>query len=453
MPHWGTCYGPGPDSVYPPYDPHWEWNLPGGLSMPISPCPTNRNRHKFDDQTNPRIPGVWNVSITGPRPVWHSTVDVPGHLTAEQAYREDIGWQNRSAAILDLDEMIGIIVDGITDLGVMDSTYMFFTSDNGYHLGEHKMPFGKGEPYDTDVRLPMYVRGPGVLAGRKLPHPTNHLDITATIVELAQAASTSPTDLDGLSFAADLANPADPATLGDSWRQHSYSEFFGSVNTWRLVRVVNSTHTFSYMWWCTNDTEVYNMNVDQWQTHNMVGSPGFAEAAAAHAGGIVNALGTCSGSDCARPTSANTLPANGSLQCYTLTTPQSERPGGFSINPDGAGGFGLRGWLVNTLIDGGAQTVTVMMKVDGRFYSNGLHLPFIPADIPRPDIPTSTKNHGFVYNSTMIPPGLFKGKHTLTLFGAVGDGQALGYGGKGRQGSNPGLSRCVCDGKECPCPQ
>ena len=26
----------------------------------------------------------------------------------------------------------------------------------GYHLGEHKMPFGKGEPYDTDVRLPMY---------------------------------------------------------------------------------------------------------------------------------------------------------------------------------------------------------------------------------------------------------------------------------------------------------
>ena len=33
MPHWGTCYGPGPASVYPPYDPHWEWTLPGGLSM------------------------------------------------------------------------------------------------------------------------------------------------------------------------------------------------------------------------------------------------------------------------------------------------------------------------------------------------------------------------------------------------------------------------------------
>jgi hypothetical protein len=30
-----------------------------------------------------------------------------------------------------------------------------------YHLGEHKMPMGKGEPYDTDTTLPMYLRGPG----------------------------------------------------------------------------------------------------------------------------------------------------------------------------------------------------------------------------------------------------------------------------------------------------
>jgi hypothetical protein len=58
----------------------------------------------------------------------------------------------------------------------------------------------KGEPYDTDVRLPMYVRGPGVLGNRLLPHPTNHLDITATIVELARAQATAPSNLDGLSF-------------------------------------------------------------------------------------------------------------------------------------------------------------------------------------------------------------------------------------------------------------
>ena len=116
------------------------------LLQVLLPHPPPQKRHKFDGQTNPRIPGVWNVSITGPRPVWHRSVDIPGdggvsgsnrqqqqqqqqqqsapsnqhhavcalmrrwcagHLTEQQAYREDIGWQNRSAAIIDLDEMIG----------------------------------------------------------------------------------------------------------------------------------------------------------------------------------------------------------------------------------------------------------------------------------------------------------------------------------------------------------
>jgi len=452
MPHWGTCYGPGPASVYPPYDPHWEWALPSGLSMPISPCPTNRNRHKFDNQTNPRIPGVWNVSITGPRPEWHRSVDVPGHLTEEQAYREDIGWQNRSAAIVDLDEMIGIIVNGIQALRVMDNTIMIFTSDNGYHLGEHKMPFGKGEPYDTDVRLPMYVRGPGVLPGRTLPHPTNHLDITVTLVELAGASATAPANLDGLSFASELGDSSDPATLGDKWRQHSYSEFFGAVNTWRLVRVVNSTHKFSYMWWCTNETEVYNMNEDQWQRENLVGTTGFAELAAADAGSIVNSLGTCTGDACTHPAPGPSVPANGSLACYTLSTPQTEHIGSFAINSQGAQ-FSLSGWLVNTMVNNGSDVVTVMFRVDEKFYNNGSHIPFVAANVDRPDIPTPSKNHGFVIESSTIPPALFKGKHRLTMFGSMGSAplNPVAYGGTGPQGTNQGKLRCVCDASECPC--
>jgi hypothetical protein len=143
MPHWGTCYGPGPASVYPAFDPHWEFDLGSPLSptaniscgstcaMPISPCPTIRNRHKFDGQTNPRVKGVWNVSIRGNRPQFMRELEqASGHLTEYQAWREDIGWQNRSASLIDLDEMIGGIVEGINELGVLNNTVMFFTSDN-----------------------------------------------------------------------------------------------------------------------------------------------------------------------------------------------------------------------------------------------------------------------------------------------------------------------------------
>ena len=151
-------------------------------------------------------------------------------------------------------------------------------------------------------------------------------------------------------------------------RQHSYSEFFGSINTWRLVRVVNSTHKFSYTWWCTNDTEVFNMAADQWQKTNLYGTPGFAESAAATAGRIVNALGTCSGADCSHPVPAANGPVDGSLQCYVAATPQSDYQGAFNIMSDNAGKFeGIKGWLVDTTAFGGNGTkpVTVWFKVDG----------------------------------------------------------------------------------------
>lgn len=137
MPHWGTCYGPGNGSVYANNDPHWEFDLSvkkfdfscgDTCAMPISPCPTHRNRHKFDNQSNPHIEGVWNVSIKGKRPTFMKNYESQqGHLTAFQAWREDIGWQNRSASLIDLDEMIGGIVEGIAKLGVLDETVIFFT--------------------------------------------------------------------------------------------------------------------------------------------------------------------------------------------------------------------------------------------------------------------------------------------------------------------------------------
>lgn len=62
----------------------------------------------------------------------------------------------------------------------------------------------------------------------------------------------------GQSFAQELRASVNgpPVVVGDAWRQYSFSEFFGENNTWQLVRVVNSSATFSLMWWCTNETEV-----------------------------------------------------------------------------------------------------------------------------------------------------------------------------------------------------
>ena len=67
--------------------------------------------------------------------------------------REDIGFRNRSASLLDLDDMLGDIMLVLQRHAVMDNTIVLFSSDNGYHLGEHMMPFGKGQAFETDIRL------------------------------------------------------------------------------------------------------------------------------------------------------------------------------------------------------------------------------------------------------------------------------------------------------------
>jgi N-acetylglucosamine-6-sulfatase len=237
MIHYGVCYGPLPKGQTNAItDPFWEKNLTAWgcdnkdhklCSFSVSPCPSTKNAHAFDSAVNPHVPN-WNTSETGPLP---TAMDLPP-ISDFTSRRMDIGFRNRSAALLDLDGLIGVVLDGIEALGVKNQTYVIFTSDNGYHLGEHSMPMGKEHPYETDVSLPMYIAGPGVPAGSILRYPTNHIDITATIVELGGATAMGP-PLDGLSFAAAFsANPPAP----DAWRDFQFSEHHCGELTWRKIR-------------------------------------------------------------------------------------------------------------------------------------------------------------------------------------------------------------------------
>nr|WP_253942092.1 sulfatase-like hydrolase/transferase [Nocardioides sp. zg-1230] len=89
--------------------------------------------------------------------------------------------------------------------GVGPETYVVLTSDNGFHLGQNGMGRGKGTPYDTDVRVPLLVSGPGVVPGKRR-EVTSNIDLAPTFEELAGLAPAPYRS--GLSLVPTLADPA-----------------------------------------------------------------------------------------------------------------------------------------------------------------------------------------------------------------------------------------------------
>jgi arylsulfatase A-like enzyme len=125
-----------------------------------------------------------------------------------------------AATLQTLDDSIGRLLAHIEAAGLRDRTIVIFTSDNGgLHMPEgphlrvtHNTPFraGKGYLYEGGVRVPLIVRGPGIVAPRVVDAPIVNTDWVPTLLELA--GKTTSDALDGASQAALLRTGKAPST-------------------------------------------------------------------------------------------------------------------------------------------------------------------------------------------------------------------------------------------------
>merc|ERR1712118_144835 len=122
------------------------------------------------------------------------------HAELSSSVVEDIDnlMRNRWGVLLSIDDLVAGIVQTLEEVGVLDNTYILFSSDHGYHLGQFRIPIEKMLPYDTDIRIPLFIRGPGIKAGTQLDEMVANVDIAPTILELAGIAV--PPIMDGESL-------------------------------------------------------------------------------------------------------------------------------------------------------------------------------------------------------------------------------------------------------------
>ncbi|PIO30349.1 hypothetical protein AB205_0097530 [Aquarana catesbeiana] len=67
-------------------------------------------------------------------------------------------WQT----LLSVDDLVEKLVKELQNRGELNNTFIFFTSDNGYHTGQFSLPIDKRQLYEFDIKVPLLVRGPGI---------------------------------------------------------------------------------------------------------------------------------------------------------------------------------------------------------------------------------------------------------------------------------------------------
>ncbi|KAI0398159.1 arylsulfatase [Xylariaceae sp. FL0594] len=199
----------------------------------------------------------------------------------------DFVYQTRLQALAGIDEIIEDVIDLLQNKGVINNTYVIFTSDNGYHIGQHRIPAGKSLFYNEDTNLPFVVRGPGVPANVKSSIPSLHIDLAPTFLEIAGVPPSSfPVFLDGRSVLSQWHDPlstnnasisGDAAGQGNG-KESINIEYWGragieapsggklgspfDATTYKTIRILGVEQSWAYTVWCSGEKELYNTSPD-----------------------------------------------------------------------------------------------------------------------------------------------------------------------------------------------
>ncbi|MFK8113598.1 MAG: sulfatase [Rubripirellula sp.] len=109
------------------------------------------------------------------------------------------------ASITFADAQLGRILHALEQSGLNDNTIVVFTSDHGYHMGEHGH-YQKTTLFENATRVPLIIAGPGVAKGKDSASMAEMVDFYPTLAELAGLES--PSFVSGISLAETLREPS-----------------------------------------------------------------------------------------------------------------------------------------------------------------------------------------------------------------------------------------------------
>ena len=162
-------------------------------------------------------------------------------------------WAAYYASVTFMDEQVGRILSELDRLGLRDQTAIVFTSDHGYHLGEHGF-WQKSNLHEEVLRVPLIMSVPGMKTGRS-KSIVELVDMYPTLSELAGLKI--PGQVQGTSLLPVLKDPQATVKAGALSFNKGYSL---RTDDWHYMRYNDQTR------------ELYDMQKDPHQFHNLAGN-------------------------------------------------------------------------------------------------------------------------------------------------------------------------------------
>ena len=247
--------------------PFFLYFAPVAPHLPAVPAPEDVGR--FDKLAPFHSPSLDERNVSDkPWAAWHDRALTTSGLTYVNEVR-----RHQLESLQAVDRSVARIVGMLARRHLLDNTVIFYTSDNGFLWGEHRLG-GKLWPYEESTRVPLVVRTPWDSTGTVDHHPILNIDFASTISALARVTPGAPQD--GDSFVPLLHH--DPIT----WRRDYLIEYLGKnklSDSGPPPYVAVHTPDFLYVKYHFHHwQELYDLRRDPWELRNVVDDPAYASA-------------------------------------------------------------------------------------------------------------------------------------------------------------------------------
>lgn len=262
---------------------------PPAPHQPFTPAP--RHKDAFNNVTVVKSP---NFNIIAEDKHWLLRMP-PSPLPDAMLPELDQVYRSRWETLLSVDEMVADIIGALETQALLDNTYVVFTSDNGYHIGQNSQVYDKRQPYETDIKVPLLIKGPGLKKNVENRQPVLNIDLAPTIIKLAgldipNNVDGRPIDVhnedigernmlieyygEGKDGSVDKECPwkYDSGNLAQCYPQYSCKCQDAKNNTYACIRHIAERIDKKYCLFADNEnfSEMYNIADDPYELENIV---------------------------------------------------------------------------------------------------------------------------------------------------------------------------------------